>query len=71
MRKTSVYLDEERQNRLSRASQATGRSQAELIRSGVDLVTAQALDQRPAMRARCADGQIVDRIDELMSGFDR
>jgi hypothetical protein len=42
MRKTSVYLTDEEADALQRASKATGRSQAELIREGVRYVTAAA-----------------------------
>jgi hypothetical protein len=48
MHKTSVYLDSGDVERLRRAAARTGRSQAELIREGVRLVTA---DARPALRA--------------------
>jgi hypothetical protein len=48
MHKTSVYLDSGDVERLRRASARTGRSQAELIREGVRLVTA---DTQPAVRA--------------------
>ncbi|MGO9321500.1 MAG: ribbon-helix-helix domain-containing protein [Solirubrobacteraceae bacterium] len=40
MHKTSVYLDSSDVERLRRAAARTGRSQAELIREGVRLVTA-------------------------------
>ncbi|AXK85086.1 ribbon-helix-helix protein, CopG family [Nocardia farcinica] len=36
--KTSVYLDQEQVERLKRAAEAAGRSEADLIREGVDLV---------------------------------
>jgi Ribbon-helix-helix domain len=39
MEKTTVYLSEEQAAALRRASRATGRSQSELIRDGVDHVT--------------------------------
>ncbi len=42
MQKTSVYLDPGDVERLRRVAARTGRSQAELIREGVRLVTAQA-----------------------------
>lgn len=48
MHKTSVYLDPGDMERLRRAAARTGRSQAELIREGVRLVTA---DAQPAPRA--------------------
>ncbi len=42
MRKTTVYLTEIEAEALRRTAAATGRSQAELIREGVRLVTEQA-----------------------------
>ncbi len=48
MHKTSVYLDAGDVERLRSAAARTGRSQAELIREGVRMVTA---DARPAPRA--------------------
>lgn len=47
MRKTSVYLTAEEVEQLRRAADSTGRSQAELIREGLRLVTA---DEAPPPR---------------------
>jgi hypothetical protein len=46
MYKTSVYLTPEESMRLKRVAMRTGRSQAELIREGVQLVTAEGELQR-------------------------
>ncbi len=48
MHKTSVYLTVDEAEQLRRAANRTGRSQAQLIREGVRLVTA---DESPAPRA--------------------
>ncbi|QLY33086.1 ribbon-helix-helix domain-containing protein [Nocardia huaxiensis] len=40
--KTSVYLDTEQAARLKEAAEATGRSEADLIREGIDLVLLRA-----------------------------
>jgi hypothetical protein len=37
MRKTSVYLDDERADRLARLAQQEGRSQAEVLRQAIDV----------------------------------
>lgn len=42
MHKTTVYLDESQAERLGRLSGAVGRSQAELIREGVERVLSEA-----------------------------
>jgi len=46
MNKTSVYLTPEESLHLKRTAARTGRSQAELIREGVRLVTAEAGETR-------------------------
>ncbi len=46
MTKTSVYLTSEESLRLKRTAALTGRSQAELIREGVRLVTASSRETR-------------------------
>ncbi|WP_067536147.1 ribbon-helix-helix domain-containing protein [Nocardia crassostreae] len=40
--KTSVYLDPEQAARLKEAAEASGRSEADLIREGIDLVLLRA-----------------------------
>lgn len=42
MHKTTVYLDESQAERLGRLASATGRSQAELIREGLERVLSEA-----------------------------
>ena len=42
MHKTTVYIDESQAERLGRLANASGRSQAELIREGLDHVLAEA-----------------------------
>jgi hypothetical protein len=46
MHKTSVYLSTEEARHLRRAAARTGRSQAELIREGVRLITTEGGDGR-------------------------
>lgn len=48
MERTTVYLTAEQAAALRRTSRATGRSQSQLIREGVDLVTG----ARPGLRFR-------------------
>lgn len=45
VRKTTVYLDDAQADRLGRLARATGRSQAELIRDGVERVLGEAPDR--------------------------
>ena len=71
MVKTSVYLEEPLKINLARASVLTGRSQADLIRDGIEQVVAQHLRTRPSMKAMATGATVLDRIDELMNGFGR
>ncbi|MDR1710936.1 MAG: ribbon-helix-helix domain-containing protein [Propionibacteriaceae bacterium] len=71
MKKTSVYLDDRREQALREVSGLTGISQAELIRSGIDQVIEQHLRPRPKMRARAHGVPIASRAAELMEGFGR
>jgi hypothetical protein len=69
MVKTSVYLDEAQKEELEKVVTLTGRSQADLIRDGIEQIVAQHLRKRPAMTARASGATVLDRTDELMSGF--
>jgi len=67
--KTSVYLSEAQKADLDKVATATGRSQADLIRDGVEQVIAQHLRTRPKMTAHATGATVLDRMDELMDGF--
>jgi len=71
MVKTTVYLDETVKADLERASNITGRSQADLVRDGIEQVLAQHLRVRPPMKATATGATVLDRYDELMGGFGR
>ncbi len=78
MTKTSVYLDEAHQTRhikarLDEASAVSGRSQADLIREGIDQVIQVHLRVRPGMKARAAAPELVGRTEGLLTelGSDR
>jgi len=71
MVKTTVYLDGDLKADLVRASALTGRSQADLVRDGIEQVVAQHVRVRPHMLATATGATVLDRIDELMSGFGR
>lgn len=71
MVKTSVYLDEDQKADLEKVVSLTGRSQADLIRDGIEQVVAQHLRKRPAMTAHATGATVLDRVDELMEGFGR
>ena len=70
MEKTTVYLSDELKQALRRAARAAGRSEAELIREGIGLVTGShriAEPRLPLFDSGQAD--LADRVDEALIGF--
>jgi predicted DNA-binding protein len=76
MRKTSVYLDDQRADRLARLAREEGRSQAEILRAAIDAYEpAPSRDRNFALAAGFpridGDGRPISQIpeDELLEGF--
>lgn len=69
MVKTSVYLDDEQKHDLERVVELTGRSQADLIRDGINQVIHDHLAKRPKMRARFHNLDVVGRTEDMLEGF--
>jgi hypothetical protein len=70
MEKTTVYLTSSQKRALERAARLTGRSEAELIREGVEAVTrsARAGELRlPLFESGQPD--LAERVDEALEGF--
>ena len=70
MEKTTVYLTEAQKLALQRAAKASGRSEAELIREGVELVAAQhqaAEPRLPLFESHLPE--LAERVDEALAGF--
>ena len=70
MEKTTVYLTDAQKRALARAARATGRSEAELIREGVETVTSRhrlAEPQLPLFES--GDPDLAERVDEALAGF--
>jgi plasmid stability protein len=68
--KTTVYLPDELKQALKRTAAAAGRSEAQVIRDAIELVTSRA--ERPAPRGALfssGDGSLSERVDELLAGF--
>jgi hypothetical protein len=67
---TTVYLTERQKRALERSAKAVGRSEAELIREGVDIVTGrlQAAEARLPL-FESGDPDLASRIDEELVGF--
>lgn len=72
MHQTAVYLREEQQQHLRDLSGKLGRSEAELLREGVDLVWAHYRDPIGACELPVVNGagELAERTDELLDqGF--
>lgn len=70
MRKTTVYLPDDLKAKLARAAEASGRSEADLVREGVRLVAERA--PRPAPRIALFESGIPDlaeHVDDYLMGF--
>jgi hypothetical protein len=70
MEKTTVYLTTEQKRALERAAHAQGRSEADLIREGIDTVTAGHRVQEPRLPLFSSGiDDLASRTDELLEGF--
>ena len=70
MEKTTVYLTESQKRALEIVARQSGRSEAELIREGIDLVTTARRVAEPTLPLfDSGDGTLSERVDELMEGF--
>lgn len=70
MRKTTVYVPERLKSQLARAAVASGRSEAELIREGIELVSARLADAEPRLPLFASgDPDLAERVDEHLAGF--
>ena len=70
MEKTTVYLSDELKRSLRRASRATGRSEAELIREGIGLVTGTHRIAEPRLPLfESGEPDLAERAEERLRGF--
>ena len=70
MRKTTVYLPDELKAELGRAAARSGRSEAELIREGIRLVSIQSPKPTPRVPLfRSGTPDLAERVDEYLAGF--
>ncbi len=70
MRKTTVYVPDALKHELARVAAATGRSEAELIREGIRLVTVDAGVIEPRLPLfESGDPTLAERVDEQLAGF--
>ena len=70
MRRTTVYLPDDLKLALERASSTSGRSEAELIREGVEYVANRVGRTRPRLPLfDSGDPTLAEGADELLDGF--
>ena len=70
MEKTTVYLTDEMKRALRRAARSTGRSEADLIREGIGLVTGTHRIAEPRLPLfESGQPDLAERVDELLGGF--
>ncbi len=70
MKKTTVYLTDSQKRALERAAKLVGRSEAELIREGVELVTARHQVAEPTLPLfESGQPDLAERVDDELAGF--
>ena len=70
MERTTVYLTDAQKRSLERAARASGRSEAELIREGVELVTARHASAEPVLPLfESGHPDLAEHVDEGLAGF--
>lgn len=70
MEKTTVYLTEAQKRALARAAKIAGRSEAELIREGVDAVTARHQVAEPVLPLfESGLPELAEHVDDELAGF--
>jgi hypothetical protein len=70
MEKTTVYLTDDLRRALQRAARSTGRSEADLIREGIGLVTGAHRSAEPRLPLfDSGQPDLAERTDELLEGF--
>jgi predicted transcriptional regulator len=70
MEKTTVYLPDDLKQALRRAARASGRSEAELIREGIGLVTGTLRMAEPRLPLiESGQPDLAEHVDEALAGF--
>lgn len=70
MKKTTVRLTSSQKQALGLVAKASGRSQAELIREGIDAVTSGQRIAEPTLPLFASDQpDLANRVDENLEGF--
>lgn len=70
MRKTTVYVPDRLKSQLARAAEASGRSEADLTREGIELVSGRVAGAEPRLPLFASgDPHLAERVDEHLAGF--
>ncbi len=70
MEKTTVYLTDSQKRALERVAKVVGRSEAELIREGVELVTARHQVAEPLLPLfESGRPDLAEHVDDELDGF--
>ena len=70
MRKTTVYVSDELKSRLTRAAVQSGRSEADLIREGIELISTRIGGAEPRLPLFASgESDLAERVDEYLAGF--
>jgi hypothetical protein len=70
MEKTTVYLPDDLKRALRRTARASGRSEAELIREGIGMVTGAHRIAEPRLPLfESGQTDLAERVDEALAGF--
>jgi len=70
MEKTTVYLTTEQKRALVRVAKASGRSEADLIRDGIETVTGRYRTAEPTLPLfESGHSDLAERLDDLLDGF--
>jgi len=70
MEKTTVYLSGDLKGALRRAARSTGRSEADLIREGIGLVTGTHRIAEPRLPLfESGQSDLAERLDDALEGF--
>jgi hypothetical protein len=70
MEKTTVYLTQAQKRALAQAARVSGRSEADLIREGIDTVTVRHSVAEPTLPLfDSGSADLAERVDDLLVGF--
>lgn len=70
MEKTTVYLTTAQKRALTRAARVEGRSEADLIREGIEAITARHRVAEPTLPLfESGNPDLAERVDEHLAGF--